>query len=411
MHQTRPEVIGGVDTHLETHVAAVINSNGQILGTRSFPATLRGYQQLARWVGSYGTVKAIGVEGTGSYGLGLVRHCHGVGISVEEVNRPDRQRRRRLGKSDTVDAEAAARAVLSGDGVAVPKTANGKVEALRALKIAKRSAVKQLTQIELQIRDLIVTAPDDLRQSLQPLKAAGRVRKCARFHAEPAVCPRSATKAALRSLARRHQHIDQEAGLLDDQILTLCKQANKALLGATGVASNTAAALLIAAGDNPGRMHSEASFAALTGTSPIEASSGRVVRHRVNRGGNRQANEAIYHIVKVRMRHDLATKAYVERRTTEGKTKPEIIRSLKRYVAREVYNLITNPPEVPHGSDLRTQRERTGLSLSHAARTLGVQPTKVSTIERELTHDTQFANRYQQWLHQQVDTQRHQRAA
>lgn len=398
MHQNKPEVIGGVDTHLETHVAAVINTNGQILGTDSFPATLRGYQRLVRWMSRFGPIQDIGIEGTGAYGMGLVRYCHDQGVSVAEVNRPDRQRRRRLGKSDTVDAEAAARAVLAGDGVAVPKTADGSAEALRALKIARRSAVKQRTQIELQIRDLIVTAPDDLRQDLQPLRTPARVQKCARFHAEPAVCPRSATKTALRSLARRHQHISEEVALLDGQILELCKQTNRALLGAQCVGSETAAALLIAAGDNPTRMHSEAAFAALCGTSPIKASSGHIVRHRLNRGGNRQANEAIYHIVKVRMSKDPETKAYLQRRTAEGKTKAEIMRSLKRYVAREVYNLITNPPEVPKGQNLRAKREATGISLNKAARDLGVQPTKLSTIERELTHDTNFASRYHDWL-------------
>lgn len=404
MHQYKPEVIGGVDTHLETHVAAVINTNGQILGTGSFPATLRGYQQLVRWMNGHGEIQDIGIEGTGSYGMGLIRFCHERGVGVQEVNRPDRQRRRRLGKSDTVDAESAARAVLAGDGTAIPKTANGTSEALRALKVARRSAMKQRTQVELQIRDLIVTAPDDLRQVLQSLKTSARVGKCARFHSEPALCPRSATKTALRCLARRHQHISEEIDTLDVQMLELCKRANRALLGARCVGPQAAAALLIAAGDNPDRLHSEASFAALTGTSPVQASSGRLSRHRLNRGGNRQANEAIYHIVKVRTSHDPATKAYLERRTTEGKTKPEAFRSLKRYVAREVFNLITNPPVVPHGADLRALRKTLKITGSHVARVFAVDPNKVSRIERELDFDNDFSKRYQQWLTDQKDT-------
>ncbi len=401
MQHHNGEVVGGVDTHLEAHVAAVVDHIGQILATKSFPATRTGYQQLLDWLRGHGQLVRIGVEGTGSYGAGLTRHLLGEGIHVVEVNRPDRQRRRRRGKSDTVDAEAAARAALNGDAVAIPKAGDGEVEGLRALRIARKSAIKARTQATLQIRDLILTAPDELRTRLETLPAAGRAQVCARFRAGDPSDASHAIKLALRLLARRYQALTVEINELDQVIASSCARINPALLGARGVGPEVAATLLVVAGDNPERMRSEAAFAALCGAAPIEASSGRITRHRLNRGGNRQGNNALWRIVLVRMATDPRTKAYVAQRTADGKTKKEIIRCLQRYVAREICALLTKDQAVINGSDLRHQRHQTGLPLADAAKALNSWPIALSRLERGTNHDTDLANRYHQWLQQQ----------
>lgn len=398
MHDQDSEVTGGVDTHGEVHVAAAIDGTGRILGTQSFPATAPGYGALLRWLRGHGRVVRIGIEGTGSYGAGLARYLSGEGVAVVEVNRPDRQRRRRHGKSDTVDAEAAARAALNGDACGTPKAGGGPVESVRVLRLARRSAIKARTQAANQIHGLVVTAPDQLRSRLRDLSTGDCVALCARFRTGDAADPAEATKLALRSLARRHVELSAEIDALDDQIARLCADINPALLAAPGVGPEIAATLLVAAGDNPHRMSSEAAFAALCGASPVEASSGKVVRHRLNSGGDRQANNALWRIVLVRMSHDPRTKAYVSRRTQEGKSKKEIIRCLKRHVAREVFRLLTNPPAIPVGSELRTARLDAGITLATVAEVLGTWPTRISELERGLTHDADLARRYQLWL-------------
>ena len=346
----------------------------------------------------HGVVCQVGVEGTGSYGAGLARFLTGEGVEVVEVNRPDRQRRRRRGKSDSTDAEAAARAVLSGDATAVPKTSDGKCEGLRALRIARRSALKARTQAVLQIRDLILTAPDELRAHLEPLSAEERARRCSRLRPGDPSEPVQALKRALRILGRRYNQLTDELTELETTIAELCARLNPALLGAKGVGPEVAATLLVVAGDNPDRLRSDAALAALCGVSPIEASSGRVVRHRLNRGGNREANNAIWRIVLVRMSTCPRTKAYVKRRTAEGRSKKEIIRCLQRYVVREIYSLLVNDHVVIDGTDLRTQRSRTKTSLAQAAHALDTWPIKLSRLERGLDHDTELAARYQAWL-------------
>ncbi len=398
MHRKPGEVVGGVDTHLDVHVAAVVDHVGQILETSSFPATPAGYRQLLAWLRRFGLVRAVGVEGTGAYGAGLARHLGRHGIDVIEVNRPDRQRRRRRGKSDTTDAEAAARAVLSGDATVTPKTGDGQVEGLRALRIARRSALKARTQTALQIRDLILTAPDALRAQLEPLDAAARAERCARFRCGDPTDPIQAIKRALRILGRRYQQLSDEIAELDDLIAGLCVQINPALMGARGVGPEVAATLLVIAGDNPERLRSDAALAALCGASPIEASSGRVVRHRLNRGGNREGNNALWRIVMVRMATCPRTRAYVNKRTAQGRTKKEIIRCLQRYVAREIHSLLVNDHTVITGTDLRRRRQHAQLTLTDAAEALNSWPIAISRLERGLTHDTDLATRYHAWL-------------
>ena len=338
------EVTGGVDTHSEVHVAAAVNNIGKVLGTASFPVTTAGYQELLLWVRSFGLLIRVGIEGTGAYGAGLFRHLHDEGVVVVEVNRPNRQLRRRRGKSDITDAVSAARSALNGDATGTPKSGDGNVEAIRSLRVARRSAIKASTQASNQIRDLIVTAPEDLRSRLVKLTPAARIGLCARFRPGGPTEKGEALKRSLRCLARRCQALTAEICELDEAIVELCATVNPGLLGARGVGPETAAALLIAAGDNPERMRNDASFAALCGSSPIEASSGKTTRHRLNQGGNREANNALWRIVMVRMSHDPRTRDYVERRTQQGKSKKAIMRCLKRYITREVFNSMHQRP-------------------------------------------------------------------
>ena len=318
------------------------------------------------------------------------------------MNRPDRQRRRLRGKSDTVDAESAALAVLSGEATAVPKAREGLVEGLRALRLARRSAIKSRTQATLQMRDLILTAPDDLRSRLEPMPATERASVCSRMRPGDFSDPTQIVKAALRTLGQRFEALTDEILFLDPQISSLCAQINPALLGAHGVGPEVAATLLVVAGGNPERLHTESAFAALCGVSPIEASSGRVTRHRLNRGGNRQANNALWRIVLVRLSTDPRTKAYVAKRTAEGKTKKEIIRCLQRHVAREIHRLLVDDHISIAGETLRAQRQDANISLATAATELATWPIAISRLERELTHDTKLATRYQTWLHDQA---------
>lgn len=334
-------VTGGVDTHKDQHVAAVCDATGRILGTEAFPATKAGYARLFGWMCRHGHLERVGVEGTGTYGAGLARYMAARGVGVVEVNRPNRQTRRQRGKSDTVDAEAAARAALSGEATALAKTADGTVEAIRALRVARRSAMKARTQASNQIRDLVVTAPDELRERFSRASSAEIVAVAARFRIAAETTPVAGTKLALRFLARRHEALSAEITQLDDALDDLVEQAAPSeLLEAQGVGTDVAGALLVAAGDNPERLTSDAAFAALCGVSPVDASSGKQRRHRLNRGGDRQANGALWRIVMVRMSHDPRTRAYVARRTEQGKTKKEIMRCLKRYVARELYKTL-----------------------------------------------------------------------
>lgn len=393
-------VIGGVDTHKDTHVAAVIDGVGRLLATKSFGTTAGEYTRLSRWMDSFGTLERVGVEGTGSYGSGITRHFAAVGIEVVEVNRPNRQMRRTSGKNDTVDAEAAARAALNGQATAMPKARDGLVESIRVLRIAFRSARSTRATISVQIRDLVVCAPDQLRAVMEPLTTAQRVDKAARFRPGSVSDPLEATRIAMRSLARRYQALTAEIEQLRAHLDELTLAANPALRAAKGVGVDVASILLITAGDNPERIHSEAAFASMCGVSPIEASSGRTMRHRLNQGGDRQANHALWRIAVVRLTSDPDTKAYAERRRAEGKTTKEIIRCLKRYIAREVFGLLTKERHVPDTSDLRPARLAAGLTLQIVADHFNVWPARISEVERGVTRDDQLEHRYREWLSQ-----------
>ena len=339
-HQTR-RVIGGVDTHKDIHVAALVDEVGRILGTESFPNDSRGYRQLRTWMARHGEVLRVGIEGTGSYGAGLSRHLLRVGVEVLEVCRHDRQRRRMKGKSDTIDAENAARATLAMDMVASPKTGTGSIEAIRALRVPRNSAVKARTQVANQIHTLIDTAPDQLRAHLRDRPIPQLVAEMARWRPAPPVDPTTAHRYSLHLLARRWQTLSAELDDLNQQLSVLVNHTAPELVAVHGVGIETAATLLVAAGDNPDRLHHEHGFAALCGVSPVDRSSGRQRHHSLNRGGNRDANRALWRIALVRMATDPRTRAYVERRTKDGKSKKAIIRCLKRYIAREIHPILT----------------------------------------------------------------------
>ena len=331
-------VIGGVDTHLDVHVAAALDPIGGVLGVESFVATPRGYKSMLEWMGGFGTLSKVGVEGTGAYGAGLGRFLRRAGIEVIEVDRPNRQARRTKGKSDPADAVEAARSVLSGRCIGTPKSRDGNVEAIRALVVAKRSAREGRLRAVHQMRQLSYTGPDQLRCRLKGLSTTKLIDEAAAMRPQAtgdAVL--FATKTALASLGRRVHALDEETAHLDESLAELVTATAPDMLELFGVGIDTAAVLLVTAGDNPERLRSEAAWAHLCGVAPIEASSGKVTRHRLDRGGDRSANQALWRIVMTRLSFDPRTREYMERRTKEGRSKREVIRILKRYVAREVF--------------------------------------------------------------------------
>jgi transposase len=335
---TRP-VTGGVDTHLDVHVAAAVDANGGVLGVESFATTPAGYRELSAWLAEFGTVSRVGVEGTGAYGAGLARHLRSRGLVVLEVDRPNRQERRRNGKSDELDAIEAARAALSGRASGIAKSADGDVEAIRALLVARRSGRNVRVKYLNQIRHLVFTAPDELRERLRAVPVDQLAATAAALR--PTVGSDTvvyATKLAIATLGRRVIALDADGKRLDDALDVLVRRRAPRLLEVYGVGVHTAAILLVAAGDNPDRLRNEAAFAHLCGVAPLPASSGKSrQRFRLNPGGNRQANHALWRIVFTRMSSDERTRKYVARRLGEGRTNREIMRALKRYVARELY--------------------------------------------------------------------------
>jgi transposase len=338
----------GVDTHGEIHVAAAFTSDlGRPLGHLEIETTPAGYRRFLVWAKSLGDDLQFGMEGTGSYGAGLARFLREEGHEVIEVNRPNRQTRHARGKSDPVDAESAARAVLSGEATCLSKWDDNCVGMIRSLRVARRSAMKDTVQIINQMKALIVTSPVELREQLRTLSNHALVEIASNLRPGPITTPTAAVKLALRGLARRHQAVSAELKTLDAELARLTLEAAPELCAMYGVGTDVAGTLLVTVGDNPSRMRSEAAFAKLCGVAPLPASSGKTTgRYRLNRGGDRLANSALWHVVITRMVAHQPTKDYIARRTAEGRTKKEIIRCLKRYVAREVYKVLTSPLEL-----------------------------------------------------------------
>jgi transposase len=332
-------ITGGVDTHLDVHVAAALDERGTLLGVESFATTESGYKKLLGWLSDFGPVELVGIEGTGSYGAGLTRHLQAERVRVVEVDRPNRQRRRRKGKSDPEDAISAARAALSGDAAGEAKSRDGNVESMRVLRVARASARKSRTQALNQMRALISTAPDPIRAELRGLNVFHLLERTSTYRPGAKRDIVSLTKFTLRMLARRAITLEEEIAEIDAILKPMVKETAPELVSTLGIGTDAASALLVAAGDNPQRLRNEAAFAHLCGVSPIDASS-KQHRHRLNRSGDRQANSALWHIVLTRMLYDPRTTEYIDRRTKEGLTKKEAVRCLKRYVAREVFNLL-----------------------------------------------------------------------
>jgi transposase len=343
MTQENTLVIGGVDAHADTHHAAALDQRGALLATESFPTTTSGYRQLLDWLSSFGEIDVIAIESTGSYAAALVRYLREHDLAVVEVNQPHAHTRRRVGKSDPIDAEMAARLFQAGKAKSVPKQTDGIVESIRLLRVARDSAVKSRSAALVQIRDLLITAPQELRDQLSDRKTLrGKVTVCARLRpsGRDLRSPLQAAKFALRSTARRIEALDQEIVALDRELEPLVAVAAPRTVQLLGVSTGHAGQVLVTAGENIDRLRGEGSFSMLCGASPIPASSGKTSRHRLNYGGDRQANRALHLIAVCRLRYCQRTRAYVKRRTAEGKTKREIMRCLKRYIARELYNTL-----------------------------------------------------------------------
>jgi transposase len=343
MTDCRGSVVAGVDAHSDEHHVAVVNAQGRLLGAAGFPTTATGYAGLIGWVREHGEVDRVGVESTGAYAAGLVRALHADGIRVVEVNQPHPHARQRRGKSDPIDAELAARAALSGTATAVPKQSSGIVEAIRQLRVVRVGALKARTAALQQLDDLVITAPEQLRRELRSgrtLKARAALCLKLRPDIERIHEPAQAAKLALRSLARRIQELDKEMLELDHQLEQLVNTAAPRTVQLFGVGTQGASQLLVTAGQNIERLRNEAAFAKICGTAPIQASSGRTKRHRLDFGGDRQANRALHMIAVCRLRHCERTRGYASRRTADGLNRREILRCLKRYIARETYHTL-----------------------------------------------------------------------
>ncbi len=389
--------VGGVDSHKDSIHVAVITGLGQPVDDREFPTTTAGYRRAVAWLIEHGPLAAVGIEGTSSYGVGITAAATGAGIRVVEVNRTRPAERRKQGKTDRLDAYRAARSVLSGEATTDPKAAS--IEPLRALSVTRRSAVKAQQAAWRQIGALLVNAPSQLRDRYRDLPDAKLIAALTSTRPDQ-VRDRgqSNTLHALRSLARRHRHLGEEIAELEQRMLTLATTANPALLAIKGVGAVVGAQLLITAGDNPHRLRSSASFAALCGTAPIPVSSGRTDRHRLSRGGDRQANAALHHIVKNRMTNDPRTRDYRDAHLAKGWTQKAVYRALKRAVAREVFAALTGHCAVPDYTDLRPARRAKNITLTAVATALDVWPARVGELELGRRRDDDFADRYRAWL-------------
>ncbi|WP_269811398.1 IS110 family RNA-guided transposase [Kineosporia rhizophila] len=401
MEQAR--VVGGADTHADTIHVAVIDVLGKDVADAEFPATGPGYAAAIAFLTGHGIVEQVGIEGTSSYGAGLALALAAAGLGVVEVNRPDRAERRARGKSDPIDAYQAARAVLSGRASSAPK--NPATETVRSLHNARRSAIKARTATINQIHGMLVTAPEDLRAKYRDLKEKTLITTLAR--SRPGIgtdhtgdhAVRVSVATALKLLAQRYEFLAEQDKTLTAAIDEYVSAANPALRAAHGVGPDTAAQLLITAGNNPERLRSEASFAALCGAAPVPVSSGKTRgRYRLSRGGDRAANNALYRIAMVRWSSHAPTRAYVARHKAAGRTGKEILRMLKRAIAREIYRYLTQQIEIADYSDLRPSRQAKNITLTAAAQHFGLWPTAISRLERGLQRDDDLADRYRTWL-------------
>jgi transposase len=337
-------VVGGVDTHKDLHVAAVVDEHDRVLGNQCFATTRHGYKQMLAWMRSFGQLVRIGVEATGTYGAGLMRYMQSAGVEVLEVSTPDKHDRRKRGKNDDLDAQNAAHAAFTGKRTVTPKSRDGMIESLRVLKACRKTAVAARRVALQMIQNTIICAPDELRESLRKMTRMQLIRTLAAWRPDLTDYRNvvSAYRISLKSLGRRYLELHDEIADLDTMIIAIIDELAPTLVARNSIGHGSAAQLLLTAGDNSERLHSESGFAALCGVSPVPASSGKITRHRLNRSGDRAANSALHIIAIGRLRTDPRTKAYMARRIAEGRSKLEVIRCLKRYIAREVFALISH---------------------------------------------------------------------
>lgn len=395
-------IVIGADTHLDTIHLAAITDTGQLLSDAEFRTNPTGYWAAICWARSLGEVVSAGVEGTSSYGAGFTQALQANDIHVVEVNRPDRSARRRQGKSDPLDAHSAARAVLAGHGLAVPKDPH--TGALKALLVARRGAIKARTAAIQQIKDLLVTAPAELRERYRRYRTTLRlVEAFARCHPTAHEDPTTVSVlTACKTLAQRIEFLERQDRDLTAELDSLTSKLNPALRAAYGVGPDTAAQLLITVGTNAHRLRSEAAFAMLAGAAPIPASSGKTTRHRLSRGGDRAANNALHRIALVRWSHDPCTRDYIACQLAAGRSKKDILRLLKRAIAREMFRHLTAPCPIDDYSDLRPARQAKNITLSAVANHFGVWPNDISRLERGLKRDDTLAADYRRWLNIQL---------
>jgi transposase len=337
------DYVVGVDTHCDQHVlAVVVAGTGVVVARRSVCSSAGGYAEALRFAQAAADgARVWAVEGAGHYGAGLARHLSGRGETVLEAGRGPRDQRRLQGKDDSLDAVRAARAALASETPALPRTGQQR-EALRLLLLARRSAVDVRRLALVQLRSVIVTCPDQLREELRGLPAGRLVERCSRLRRSRSRTPDElASTLVLRSLARRIQAATVEAAELEREILAHVRALAPHLLDEPGIGPIVAAQLIVS-WSHHGRVRSEAAFARLAGVAPVPASSGQTTRHRLSRGGDRQLNRALHTVILHRRQHDPATKDYIARRVAEGKTRRDAVRLLKRYLARHLYRVLDN---------------------------------------------------------------------
>ncbi|GIU57289.1 IS110 family transposase [Arthrobacter sp. NicSoilC12] len=393
------KVIAGIDTHADTHHVAIITETGAHVADQEFLAVSSGYRKIIEFITGFGPIIAAGVEGTGSYGAELARVLRKEGIQVLEVMRPNRQRRRLKGKSDPLDAYQAAESVLAGRGTATPKARDGAVESLRVLRAEKSTAMRARVAVMTQVKSILVSAPESQRAKYRGLGSTAMMAALEKTRPAGSMYdPSNATAIVLKRLAVRYRQLQQELALIDTELDAIITIHAPLLRDLHAVGTDVASQLLVTVGDNPERIGTEAQFAALVGVAPIPASSGKTTRHRLSRGGDRQANKAIHHVALVRMMSDTRTKTYVARRRQEGKNTKEIMRCLKRYIAREIYGQLLHPQPAPAAGELRALRKAQNITLQAAADALQIWPATLSRLERGLTRDDVLYQRYAGWL-------------
>jgi len=397
-------VAAGIDTHKDTHALCVIDRVGRVVRTGTFGADAAGYDEIAAAIGKPGDCAVVGIEGTGSYGAGIARRLVELGYDVVEVVRPKRDKRM-VGrdKNDPADAERAARDALADRASGAPKAGSGWVEALRFRMVARDAAVGQSTRAANSAHALIVTAPAPVREKLGAMGTPALMEALSRRRKARGELERSLWES-LRSLALSWKAAKKEAAEQQEAMRAILRANAPALLDIYCCGTISAARLAITAGDNPGRMAGEPAFASLCGASPIEASSGKVKRYRLNRGGDRQANRALHTIARQRMKRDERTRLYVDKRTRDGKTRREIERILARYIAREVYHALMHPMDASHhpckeaAEAAKSERLRIGATQAQAASALGVASSRISELERCVLVDESLLHRYRSWL-------------